>query len=154
MFATEIFLIGCGDPGSREMMMSKSCTCYATCYRDVAGWRIDKCLYRGLQKNATPLSMPSPSNQWKSWPRSRLLAGLPPLRTYSPVTTGKLLRQMAGEDTSCQWRRLVDGSEITLQIWMGFRLQRQCMPCSSRVFEMNNQHGDDGGHAHGCSCTD
>jgi hypothetical protein len=40
-------------------------------------------------RNATPESIPSPSNQWASLPRSSWLTGLPPLRTYwPPVSSG------------------------------------------------------------------
>jgi len=35
-------------------------------------------------RNATPLNMPSPSNQCASLPRSSLVTGFPPFRTYSP----------------------------------------------------------------------
>lgn len=35
-------------------------------------------------RNATPLSIPSPSNQCASLPRSSFVTGFPPLRTYSP----------------------------------------------------------------------
>jgi len=35
-------------------------------------------------RKTTPLSMPSPSNQWASLPKSSFVTGFPPLRTYSP----------------------------------------------------------------------
>ena len=38
----------------------------------------------GPSAKETPLSMPSPSNQWASRPRFSFVTGLPPLRTYSP----------------------------------------------------------------------
>ena len=47
-----------------------------------SGW-IWSCLLPLLVKD-TPLSIPSPSNQWASRPRSSLVTGFPPFRTYSP----------------------------------------------------------------------
>lgn len=35
----------------------------------------------------TPLSIPSPSNQWASRPRSALVTGLPPFLIYSPLAS-------------------------------------------------------------------
>jgi hypothetical protein len=39
------------------------------------------------RSNQTPVSMPSPSNQWASRPRSELVAGFPPFLTYMPPSS-------------------------------------------------------------------
>lgn len=117
VFATDIFLMTCRDPGRLESMTRK----IVRKMRSIIRKRLEAGLtsvailgnigsrscgvvtverYASVKRywltnsgckdpaafllNATPLSIPSPSNQCASLPRSSFVTGFPPLRTYSP----------------------------------------------------------------------
>jgi hypothetical protein len=67
--------------------------------------------------NHTPESMPSPSNQCASRPKSELVTGLPPLRTYMPPSSSSGIRPV--HETGVGGHVVVMGAKLPARYLQG-----------------------------------